>query len=46
MSMTGVWGRLTSVVMWYFMRVDKLDLAKFMSLFLILKKAMRRWMLL
>ena len=35
-------GKLISVMIWYFMRVDKLDLAKFMLLFPILKKAMRR----
>jgi len=40
--MMGVWGRLTSVVIWYFTRVDELDLAKFISLSLTLKKAMRR----
>jgi len=40
--MMGVQGRLTSVVMWYFMRVDELDLVKFMSPSPILKKAMRR----
>jgi len=39
--MTGVWGRLTSVVMWYFTRVEKLDLVKFMSPSPILKKAMK-----
>ena len=38
--------RLTSVVIWYFIRVNELDLAKFMSPFLILKKVIRRWMLL
>jgi len=40
--MTGVWGRLISVVMWYFTRVDELDLVKFMLPSSILKKAMRR----
>ena len=40
--MTGVWERLTSVIMWYFMKMNELDLAKVMSLSLILKKAMRR----
>jgi len=39
--MTGVQGRLTSIMIWYFMRVDELDLVKFMSSSLILKKAMR-----